>query len=141
MTPVVLLFVLRLVTAALLLTFVGAIGWFLWRDLRVASDLVAEEQRVFGALVTIAGDDQEGQRYPLYPVTSIGRSQGNTIVLTSNFVSAEHALLTRRGTQWWLEDLGSRNGTLLNQHPLTEATVVSNGDIIGIGETRLKLEL
>jgi pSer/pThr/pTyr-binding forkhead associated (FHA) protein len=45
-----------------------------------------------------------------------------------------------RGQQWWLEDLNSRNGTLLNDVPLHEATVVSPGDIITIGSTHLKIE-
>ncbi|MCB0017952.1 MAG: FHA domain-containing protein, partial [Anaerolineales bacterium] len=43
--------------------------------------------------------------------------------------------------QWLLEDLDSRNGTLLNQINVHEPTVVSSGDIIMIGDTKLKVEL
>ncbi|MCZ7666030.1 MAG: FHA domain-containing protein [Chloroflexi bacterium] len=75
------------------------------------------------------------------PLTSIGRAPSSTIVLDYTFISQEHALLMERGGQWWLEDLGSRNGTLLNGAPLTETAVVSSGDIITIGEVQLKLEL
>ncbi|MFN2181963.1 MAG: FHA domain-containing protein, partial [Candidatus Promineifilaceae bacterium] len=67
-------------------------------------------------------------------------SENNTIVLEDAFVSAEHALLARRDAQWWLEDLNSRNGTLLNDLPLGESTVVSAGDVITIGSVQLKIE-
>ena len=50
-------------------------------------------------------------------------------------------MLSWRSGQWWLEDLGSRNGTMLNDIPLTESAVISGGDIISIGGTQLKLEV
>ena len=74
-------------------------------------------------------------------MTGIGRAQGNTIVIDDGYVSSEHVLITHRGKQWWIEDLGSRNGTLLNDLPLTETTVVSGGDIITVGGSQLRIEL
>jgi pSer/pThr/pTyr-binding forkhead associated (FHA) protein len=50
-------------------------------------------------------------------------------------------LLSWKEEQWWLEDQGSRNGTLLNGTRIVDPTVVSTGDVIGIGRTELKLEL
>ena len=82
-----------------------------------------------------------GTRYPLLPVTSIGRTSSNVIVLDDGYISGQHSLITRRGEFWWLEDLASRNGTLLNDVPLTETAVLSPGDIITIGNIKLKLEL
>ena len=79
--------------------------------------------------------------FPLHPLTSIGRAQSATIVIDDSYVSQEHALLTARGGQWWLEDLSSRNGTLLNGVLLAETAVVSSGDIITIGSVQLKVEL
>jgi pSer/pThr/pTyr-binding forkhead associated (FHA) protein len=49
-------------------------------------------------------------------------------------------LLSLRGSQWWLEDLNSRNGTLLNDSPLETPTVVTMGDVVTIGNTQFKLE-
>ncbi|NLE99729.1 MAG: FHA domain-containing protein, partial [Anaerolineales bacterium] len=57
------------------------------------------------------------------------------------YASAQHALLTWREGQWWLEDLGSRNGTQLNDELVDAPTVVVTGDIIRIGRARLKVEL
>ena len=82
-----------------------------------------------------------GAVFPLQPVTSIGRSPVNTIIVPDTYASGQHALLIWREGQWWLEDQDSRNGTLLNDVRISSPTVVSAGDIIGVGRTKLKLEL
>jgi pSer/pThr/pTyr-binding forkhead associated (FHA) protein len=71
----------------------------------------------------------------------IGRASSNTVVVEDDYVSSEHALLSLRGSQWWLEDLNSRNGTLLNDIALDSPAVVTVGDVVTIGNTRFKLEL
>ena len=79
--------------------------------------------------------------YELTPITTVGRNSRNSIVLHESYVSSEHALLAWRDGQWWLEDLGSRNGTVLNDAPLSDPTVISAGDVLTIGGVQLKLEL
>ncbi len=135
------LLILRLVLAGLLYAFLAAVMVFLWRDLRREE---AAPTRVNARLVVLDSDDErlvEGEVFPLQPVTSIGRSPGNTVVLPDTYASAHHTLLTWREGQWWLEDLDSRNGTFLNEVAISAPTVVSAGDVIVIGRTRLKLEL
>ena len=73
--------------------------------------------------------------------TSLGRSPTNTVALNDSFASGEHALIMLRGGQWWLEDRGSSNGTLLNGYRVEEPVVLSAGDIIVVGQVELKLEL
>ena len=46
----------------------------------------------------------------------------NAIVVEDQFVSAEHAILTFRGRAWYVEDLGSTNGTYVNGVPVGEVT-------------------
>ncbi len=144
MSDPVLLLLLRLLSATLMLSFLGVITWLIYRDLQVTSQLLAQRSQTRGILRVIAsanGGLPPGLTIPLQPVTSIGRSPHNTIVLTAPYASAEHALITWRGGQWWLEDLGSRNGTLLNAVPVQESTIITAGDVIAIGETQLKLEV
>ena len=74
-------------------------------------------------------------------VTSIGRLPSNTITISDTYASSQHALVSWKEEQWWLEDRGSRNGTLLNETRIVDPTVVSAGDVIGIGHTKLRLEL
>lgn len=139
-----LLLLLRLLSAGLLLAFLGTISWLIYRDLHTTAQALSRQTQVQGYLFVVASDTGTppvGTRLPLLSVTSIGRSPRNTIVLNSEYASGEHALLTWRGSQWWLEDLSSRNGTLLNEVALHKTAVVSAGDIISIGDTQLKLEL
>jgi hypothetical protein len=144
MTPELVLFLLRLLSAALLLGFFGALLWFLYRDLQTASTASDDFMAPKGFLRVIAsesGRPSPDSAYPLLPITSIGRQSSNTIVLNDGFVSGRHAVLAQRETGWWLEDLGSRNGTLLNNLPLTDGAVVSAGDVITVGGVQLRIEL
>jgi pSer/pThr/pTyr-binding forkhead associated (FHA) protein len=141
MSPLVVLFILRVLSALLLLGFLAVIGWFLMRDLRAATVSTQIDQQTYGALVDVSADLAAPLSYPLVAVTSIGRHPGNSIQIDNGYISAEHALLSRRGSQWWLEDLGSRNGTVLNRMPITGPVVVSQGDIITLGDTSLRLDL
>lgn len=144
MSPASLLFLFRLISAAALLIFLGLIFWYLQRDLRSARYLGDRSLSSFGMVRILSNPTStppENTLLELATVTSIGRNTRNTIVLEDSFVSSEHALLTWRDNQWWLEDLNSRNGTLLNDVVITDPIVVSAGDIITLGEIRMKLEL
>lgn len=143
MNPLVVLFVLRLVSALLLLGFMVAIAWLLYRDMRLTADSLAAAERPSGTLRVIvneSGDPAVNTVFPLLPVTSIGRASNNTVVLPNGFASSEHALITRRSGQWWLQDQHSRNGTYLNEVLVEGTAVISPGDIIAIGGTHLKIE-
>ena len=134
---------MRLLLAILLYAFLVAILWMLWRDLRQATTS-REVTRSGGRLVILHTPDETpavGTTFPLQPITSIGRSPANTILIPDTYASAQHTLLTWREGQWWLEDRGSRNGTVLNDVRINGPTVVSAGDIIGVGRTQLKLEV
>jgi hypothetical protein len=139
----VLLLALRLLLVIALYTFLSAVLLMLWRDLRqtVAS---RDAEHPKGRLVVLHTEDEAlaaGTVFPLQLVTSLGRSPNNTIIIPDTFASAQHALLTWREAQWWLEDQNSRNGTQLNGERISDPTVVSTGDVIGVGRTQLKLEL
>ncbi len=60
----------------------------------------------------------------------IGRSSGAELVLADRFLSRKHAKLHREGESWFVQDLGSRNGTLLNGTKVEEPTAVKAGDEI-----------
>jgi hypothetical protein len=144
MDDAVLLFLLRALSGLILLGFLAALARFVYLDLRHSATAFSQEQSSQGYLHVIASGNEAtavGAIFPLAAVTRIGRAESNTIVLDDAFVSAEHALLARREKQWWLEDLNSRNGTLLNDFPLDEAVVVSSGDVITVGSVQLRVEL
>lgn len=134
-----LLLILRILSALLLLAFLGTIAWFLQRDLATMNEVLREKDEVTGYLDVAHGEDVT--RHKLRSVVSIGRTPSNTIILDNAYTSAQHALITRRDAQWWLEDLNSRNGTLLNDIPVKEPSVITVGDAIAIGDVQLTLVL
>jgi hypothetical protein len=139
----VLLLILRLTLALLIYAFLGAIFWMLWRDLKQTT-AVRQPSKPQGRLTVIESDADGpavGTTYPLQPVTSIGRAPTNIVPLSDTYTSTQHALLSWREKQWWLEDQNSRNGTLVNEVRISGPTVISAGDIISVGHTKLKLEL
>jgi hypothetical protein len=147
MEPTLILFVIRLVSAALLLGVIAAVFTALWRDFQARTIETAAQRRIYGRLVRMtdsAGDPaaQDSEiAYPLLPLTTIGRSQTNTIPIDDDYVSGEHALLALRHGQWWLEDRGSRNGTSVNGLIVTRPIVVTDGDEIIIGKHRFQIDL
>jgi hypothetical protein len=68
----------------------------------------------------------------------IGRSQSVEISLADDTVSVIHARIWFQDGRWWLEDLGSRNNTLLNDLPLDQNTVLCDGDHIQLGRCQLE---
>ncbi len=143
MSPNLALFVVRIVLAVLLYGFISGIVYLLWRDLRRAAVEAKAREGLRGRLVIVVStlpDTKVGDSFPLLPVTSLGRAPTNTITIADETASLEHALISLRAGKWWLEDLGSRNGTLLNGMLVTSPTVISGGDLIGLGQAQFKLE-
>ncbi|HYM83269.1 MAG TPA: FHA domain-containing protein [Candidatus Dormibacteraeota bacterium] len=134
------LWIARLAFLGMLYVVLFAIVRVLLRDLRRAA---LEPGLELGRLVVVAsptGDPPVGAAFPLDAVTRIGRDVNNTVVVDDPYASAEHALLSFRGRAWYLEDLGSTNGTLLDGARVDDVVPVGFGDEITVGETKLRLD-
>ena len=132
------LLVLRLVLTGLLYAFLATTFYVIWRGLRQhAQDDAATHQQ---AILTIEAESTPDQRFTLRPVTAIGRSAENHLVIDDPFTSANHAIVVWRENQWWVEDLGSHNGTYLNDERVGEPKALNSGDRIRVGEATLRFE-
>lgn len=143
MTLPLTLLTLRILSALILLLFLLALAWITYQDMRYSAKLVSSQHKNFSQIrvVSSARDEQLiNVRFPLQSVMRIGRAVQNTIVLNDDFVSNEHLMIERREGQWWLTDLGSRNGTLLNDRRVEKPIIISNGDLITLGGTNLIFE-
>ncbi len=69
----------------------------------------------------------------------IGRSPASTLVLEDEYASGRHARLQPSEQGWWIEDLGSRNGTFVDDERLSEPRLLRVGDVVRIGQTTLEL--
>ncbi|HXK12101.1 MAG TPA: SpoIIE family protein phosphatase [Vicinamibacteria bacterium] len=70
----------------------------------------------------------------------VGRSSKADLVLSDRFLSRQHARFHREGESWVVEDLGSRNTTLLNGRPLVTPARVGVGDLVKLSETVISVE-
>jgi pSer/pThr/pTyr-binding forkhead associated (FHA) protein len=69
----------------------------------------------------------------------IGRANDSTLVLTDDYASTRHARLISRNGDWYVEDLGSTNGTYLDRTKVIGPMLVPAGTPIRIGKTVLEL--
>ncbi|EHR59006.1 FHA domain-containing protein [Saccharomonospora cyanea NA-134] len=69
----------------------------------------------------------------------LGRADDSTLVLDDDYASTRHARLSLRGDEWYVEDLGSTNGTFLGRAKVTAPLKVPLGVPIRIGKTVIEL--
>jgi pSer/pThr/pTyr-binding forkhead associated (FHA) protein len=69
----------------------------------------------------------------------VGRGADAAIRLDDDYVYTRHARIARSGDQWFIEDLGSTNGTYIGSHRLTQPTILQLGSAVRIGKTTLEL--
>ncbi|MGQ9500457.1 MAG: NBR1-Ig-like domain-containing protein [Anaerolineae bacterium] len=92
--------------------------------------------------LTIRHGKRAGQTFSAPgPTVTIGRVSDNSVVIDDPQVSRHHASITFEGGQWVLRDLGSTNGTTLNGQPVTAPVVIHEGDVIGLGEVMVSVQL
>jgi len=134
------IWIVRLLFLALLYLFLARVVQSLLRDLRAAG---REPGASLGRLIVIespAGEPEAGRSFDLDAITTLGRDVNNAIVIDDPFASSDHAVLTYRGRSWYVEDLGSTNGTFLNGRAVEGVSPLGFGDEVSIGQVRLRLE-
>lgn len=103
----------------------------------VAAPLGLLPQQVLATIAKPTEDalvDQWGQAHRLEERTILGRTvDGTGIMILEASVSRHHAHLARDADGWRIRDLGSANGTFLNDAPITDAVDVKHGDRITVG--------
>lgn len=111
----------------------------------VTAPLPASDDHVLGRLI-IANGEQEGEEILLrLPYITIGRATSSAtweVALRDPSVSRPHACLERVGTVWVVKDLGSSNGTSVNETPVSEkGRVLRDGDTITFGNAKVRFLL
>jgi hypothetical protein len=138
------LLILRIALVAILYLVILQVVAVSRRELRLAEKLpfaATRAKTVVGHLVVIDSGSTAlapGTRFDLEPITTIGRAPTNTIVLETSFASTEHTRILYKDKSLWVEDMGSRNGTLVDQRPVTQAVAVSPGSLLQVGDVRFK---
>jgi hypothetical protein len=94
------------------------------------------------SLVVLKGGGLDpGDRYDLFGGLTIGRSTDAEVRIEDRFASGVHARLFSRGGGYYLEDMGSTNGTFLNGAQVTGESSLTDLDEVRIGDTEFRFEL
>lgn len=117
------------------------------RPQRAAAPALAPAKKAKGekarkAPTSVAVRGPEGDKlgtYRLGAPLEIGRAESCAIRLEDTYVSQVHAKLSAKDGAWFVEDLGSTNGTYLNDARVTAPAEIAPGDIVRVGKTTLEL--
>jgi len=130
----VLFLFLRIALQVILISFLGIIGWYLWREWRSRKETLRIENQPL--LILIQQADGLNLRFRSSEVI-LGRGLGCDAVIPDPTLSSRHARFSYHHQQWWIEDLHTTNGTFLNGQMITTPVVVTNSDTIMCGRVRL----
>lgn len=137
--------IVRVLFAASLLGFLYLVIRTTLKELQQPEPLPVRSRTVQSRaeLLTMPGEAgslvQEGLVFEIQGVSTVGRAQTAHVRLDDVSVSAQHALIRPDDGQWMIEDLGSRNGTLVNGRRVDRPTELSCGDEVQLGRVRLRL--
>ena len=132
--------VLRVCLLLALLSFLGWAVYTLWWELKFQSESLAAQKIPW---ITVFNDQEAADQKQVFtkPELQIGRDASCDIRINDETVSNQHARLSYRNKQWWIEDLLSTNGTFLNDERVETPTILINEDEIRVGKVLLTIEI
>ncbi|HHY05240.1 MAG TPA: FHA domain-containing protein [Thermoanaerobacterales bacterium] len=117
--------------------FIGLIYYFLFNFLKLMFMDIANDGKSTDIGYFLLADD--GTKYPLSSINSIGRASDSDIVIDDPFISSKHVLITKKGRKIIVQDLHSTNGVFVNGKRIKKPVSIKNKDEIVIGNTKLTL--
>ena len=100
----------------------------------------ASPSRSDTTVLVIVDGQKAGMTFPLPPSCTVGRAPDNSIVVPDQFISSHHArIYTSKKGEWVLEDLGSTNGTYLDEKQIVGPVIIKPGQLIRLGATSFEL--
>ena len=134
--------VVRFAVLAVVFLFLATVLRTQWRELTRARPIRTASGDREAALLYVVQPGrtglQSGDPFQLEPSTTIGRVESNDVVLNEETVSSRHAAVEFHDGRWWIRDLGSTNGTLLNNELVNGQDQLEPGDLIQVGGVRLQ---
>jgi hypothetical protein len=106
-------------------------------------EVLGDERGATDAFLVVeqGGGLSKGEHFDLFGGISLGRSADVDIRLDDRYASGFHARVFNRSGNYYVEDLNSTNGTLLNSRELHGEAELSPGDVIRIGDTEFRFEV
>ncbi len=124
------------------LLFVALLYLFLFAIMRTGIGLVRgqrKKERVWTLSVERGPKELRGVSITVHGPVIVGRSPEADIVIGAGYVSGRHARFQLMGQNLFVEDLGSRNGTYVNNRQITEPTALRDKDVVTVGDVSIRV--
>lgn len=124
------------------LLFVALLYLFLFAIMKTGIGLVRgsrKKEHVWTVAIEKGPKELRGVQIAVRGPIIVGRSPGSDIVIGAEYVSSRHARFVLMGQNLFIEDLGSTNGTAVNNRYISEPTALRNGDRITVGDVTMRV--
>ncbi len=131
---------LSLIFKLLIIVFIYGIIYYalkvMYKDINKNERKSSQQVNTIGLEVVEPGNNINlkcGSLIPVVQKLSIGRDKRNMVQLEERYVSGRHAIIKLEGDGYYIEDLNSTNGTIINNNKITEKVWLNSGDLIKVG--------
>lgn len=132
---------LRLILAIALYCFLAWALFTLWQELQQQASRLSVQKKPNITIEIRVGQKKVSQSHFSQAEVIIGRDTHCDLAVADEALSAHHARMIFHHSQWWLEDLNSKNGTFLNREKLIVPAVVITGDEFKCGNTLFSIRI
>lgn len=136
----IIVFIVRLLIILLTYTFVGWIAFTIYTDLRGSTREKRKAPVTPLTLIAIIDQKKIRRQFTISEVI-LGRDPACDFPLDDATISARHCKLSFHHNQWWAEDLGSTNGSYLNDTLIETAVVLTDGDDLQLGQIHISIQI
>jgi len=119
--------------------FLGFALYSIWKDLKLNINTSLPD-KIPGLTLTSSQDNKKNS-FQNQKVIVIGRQKTSDLQVDDLTISNQHAQLSYHHKQWWLKDLNSTNGTILNNMKVESSVVVMTGDEIRCGNQSWSIDI
>ena len=124
------------------LLFVALLYLFLFAIMRTGIGLVRgqrKKEKAWNLSVEKGPKELRGVSIVVRGPVIVGRSPNADIVIGAGYVSARHARFSLMGTNLFVEDLGSTNGTAVNGQFINAPTALNDNDVVNVGDVSIRV--
>lgn len=102
----------------------------------ILEDIKSTQVSKKGAYLKLADGEDKDKIYPIRENLSVGRDRYSDIRFDYKFVSKNHFIIEEDEGEYYLRDLGSKNGTYVNGTKIDDEVILEDGDIIELNEIK-----
>ena len=124
------------------LLFVAILYIFLFALVKTGIGMVRgtnSKEKKWNLSVETGPKELRGVKIVVTGTVIVGRSPGADIVIAASYVSGRHAQFKLMGQNLFVEDLGSTNGTAVNNRMITAPTSLKNNDVVNVGDVTIRV--